>query len=125
MNRLAVSISILTVMAAGCTVSVWATDKVTSDMTQQIELTELAYENGDKESCVQHAEQLYEIWDSVLDHRILINDLGHALEITATIAEIRSFAQAQNEELYATCDRAQALIKMFRDMEIPTLWQIL
>ena len=125
MNRLAVSISILAVMAAGSAASVWATDKVASDMTKQISLAEQTFVSGDKEACVAHAERLSEIWDGVLKYTILITDAGHALEITSSIAEIRSFAEAQDEELYAACDRAQAQIAMFRDMQMPTLWKIL
>ncbi|MBE6901954.1 MAG: DUF4363 family protein [Ruminococcaceae bacterium] len=125
MNRLAVSIAILSVMAAGCGVSVWATDKVAADMMEQVELTEKAFTDGDTAACTAHAEQLDGIWDGVMKYSILITDLGHALEITSSIAEIRSFAEEQNDELYAACDRAQAQISMFREMQMPTLWKIL
>ena len=125
MNRLAVSIAILSVMAAGSTATVWAVDKVASDMTQQISLTERAFVSGDSAACVAHAERLHEIWDGVLKYTILITDAGHALEITSSIAEIRSFAEEGDSELYAACDRAQAQIAMYRDMQMPTLWKIL
>lgn len=125
MNRLAVSITILSVMAAGCGVSVWATDKVASDMLHQVELTELAFTKGDTELSVAAAEKLNDIWDNVLYYSILISDLGHALEITSSIAEVKSFATEANDELYAACDRAQAQIELFREMQMPTLWKIL
>ncbi len=125
MNRLAVSIGILAVMAAGCTVSVYASNKVAADMMKQVELTEQAFVTGDISTCVSHADELNDIWNNVLDYSILITDLGHALEITSSIAEIRSFAEEGNDELYAACDRAQAQIRMFRDMQTPTLWKIL
>ncbi|MGN0688618.1 MAG: DUF4363 family protein [Oscillospiraceae bacterium] len=125
MNRLAVSISILAFMAVGCTVSVVAADSTASKMSQLVEQTEKAYTDGDKYACVSAARQLSDTWSSVLKYNILINDLGHALEITSSIAEIESFAQEQNEELYAACDRAQAQIKLFRDMQIPTFWKII
>lgn len=125
MNRLAVSISILAVMAVGCAASVYATNKVCADMTHAIELTEKAYTNGDKDTCIRHAKQLDDIWDSVLYYSILVNDYGHVLEITASIAEVVSFAQEQDDELYTSCDRAQALIESYREMQIPTLWKIL
>ena len=118
MNRLAVSISILAVMAAGSAASVWATDKVASDMTKQISLAEQTFVSGDKEACVAHAERLSEIWDGVLKYTILITDAGHALEIIRWLSGLQ-------EELYAACDRAQAQIRMFRDMQLPTLWKIL
>ena len=125
MNRLAVSISILAFMSVGCTVSVVAADSTASRMSQLVEQTEKAYTDGDKDACVSAARQLSDTWSSVLKYNILINDLGHALEITSSIAEIESFAQEQNEELYAACDRAQAQIKLFRDMQIPTFWKII
>lgn len=125
MNRLAVSIGILAGMTAGCTASVVVTDRVAYRMSEQIEIVEAAYENGDKERCTDAAEELWNIWDSVMHYSILINDLGHAVEITSSLAEVLSFAEEQNEELYASCDRAQAQIDMFREMQLPTLWKIL
>ena len=56
---------------------------------------------------------------------MLINDLGHSLEITSAIAQVYSFAQEGNEELYSACDCAQALIELFRDKQTPTFWKIL
>ena len=60
-----------------------------------------------------------------MDRAILVNDLGHAIEITSSVAEIYSFAQEENEELYAACDRAEAQIEMFKSMQVPTIWKIL
>lgn len=125
MNRLAVSISILSVMAVGCGASVFATDRLTAEMSKQIEAVEYAFENNDKGTCVYAAEKLDKLWDDMMKYGILIPDLGHAVEITSSVAEINSFAREMNEELYTSCDRAQAQIKMFRDMQIPTLWKIL
>ncbi len=125
MNRLAVSIGILAGMAVGCTASVIVTDRVTDLMSEKIDIIESSYESGDKERCTEAAEELWDIWDGMMHYSILINDLGHAVEITSSIAEVLSFAEEQNEELYASCDRAQAQIDMFREMQIPTLWKIL
>ena len=60
-----------------------------------------------------------------MNRAVLVNDLGHALDITSSIAEIYSFAQADNEELYAACDRAEVQIGIFKNMQLPTLWKIL
>ena len=125
MNRLAVSISILSVMAVGSGISVWATDRIAADMSRQVELTESAFTSGNIAECAAHAQQLDEMWDEMLRYTILITDLGHALEITSSIAELRSFAEDGNDDLYAACDRTQAQIELFRDMQIPTLWKIL
>ena len=125
MNRLAVSISILAVMAVGSTAAVWATDRVATDMTLHAELAERAFVSGETEQCVAHAEELSERWDSVLRFSVLITDLGHALEITSSIAELRSHAENNDEELTAACARAKAQIALFRDMQLPTLWKIL
>lgn len=125
MNRLGVSIGILSVMAAGCAVSVFATNHITDRMSQKVELVERAFVQGDKESCVAAAKELSSIWGDMVRYSILINDLGHAVEITSSIAEIQSFAEDQNEELYAACDRAQAQIDMFREMQQPTFWKII
>ena len=125
MNRLGVSIGILSVMAAGCTASVLATNHITARMTEQVDIVEQAFTAGDTERCVSAANELTHIWDDMMHYSILINDLGHAVEITSSIAEIQSFAEDENEEIYASCDRAQAQIEMFRDMQTPTFWKII
>ena len=125
MNRLAVSISILSVMAVGCTISVIATDYISDKMSDTVDKVEQAFQDGNKEKCIKAADELSDLWDDMMHYSILINDLGHAVEITSSIAEIESFAEEQNEELYASCDRAQAQIQMFKEMQMPTLWKIL
>lgn len=125
MNRLAVSVSLLAVMAVGCTASVFAVDKITEDMTDCIDLVEESFKRGEYERSTNYAKELQEMWEDMMDYSILINDLGHAVEITSSLAEIISFAEEENDEIYASCDRAQAQIEMLRDMQIPTLWKIL
>lgn len=125
MNRIITSIIILAVMSAGCFFSVGAVNSFSNKMSTKIDEVEQAYVDGDAEKCSRSAEELQEEWNGFLKYAILVNDLGHAVEITSSIAEVYSFAQEQNDELYAACDRAQAQIKMFKDMQIPTLWKIL
>lgn len=125
MNRLITSIIILAVIAAGCFYSVYLTSDFTHSMSDCIDRIERAYTNGDDRQAVKYAEQLHDQWDEILHYSILINDLGHAMEITSCIAEISSFAEAGDEELYAACDRAQAQLELFREMQTPTLWKIL
>lgn len=125
MNRLAVSISILAVMAAGCTAATLATSAITKDMSAHIDLVEESFQRGEYERSAEYAKQLQGMWQDMMYYSILINDLGHAVEITSSLAEIVSFAEDENDELYASCDRAQAQIKMLRDTQTPTLWKIL
>ncbi len=125
MNRIIISIVILGVMSVGCFASVGYVDSFTDKMCDKIDEVEQAFVEKDKERSSKAAEELQNEWNKFLDMAILVNDLGHSLEITSSIAEVYSFAQEQNEELYAACDRAQAQIKMFRDMQTPTLWKIL
>lgn len=125
MSRIIVSIVILSVMTVG---SIWAVGEVnsfTDKLSDMIDEVEKAFEEEDAEGSAKAAEALQDEWQGFLDYAILVNDLGHALEITSSIAEVYSFAQEQNEELYAACDRAQAQIKMFRDMQNPTVWKIM
>lgn len=125
MKRFIISVILLAVMTAGCIASVFAVNSVTDRLLGLISQTEQAFVEGDGEACEQCARELMRQWDSFMDFSILINDLGHALEITSSIAEIESFAQEQNEELYAACDRAEAQIEMFREMQTPSFWKIL
>ncbi len=121
MGRLIISICLLIVMSVGCFWSVFEVNRRTDELSDMVSRTEQAYQDGKKEECIAAAEELRKAWDHFVEVGILVNDLGHAVEITSSIAEISSFAQ----ELYAACDRAQAQIKLFKDMQTPTIWKIL
>lgn len=125
MKRIIISVVILLLLAVMCTWSVFAVKCKTDTLNDMIEQVEKAFESGDSEKCVKAASALEEEWQDFMSRAILVNDLGHAIEITSSIAEIYSFAQEQNEELYAACDRAEAQIAIFEKMQIPTLWKIL
>jgi len=125
MNRLIVSIILLAVMTAGCFYSVYLTAKYTNELSAYVDLVESAHTDGDKEKAAEYAAMLSDAWDGILHYGILVNDLGHATEITSCIAEIASFAEEGNDEIYAACDRAQAQLELFKEMQIPTLWKIL
>ena len=125
MNRLITSIIIFAALAAGCFYSVYLTSDFTHSMSDCIDRIEQAFNDGDDQQAVKYADDLQQEWDRILHYSILINDLGHAMEITSCIAEISSFAEAGDEEIYAACDRAQAQLELFREMQTPTLWKIL
>lgn len=125
MKRIVTAIVILCVMSVACFWSVGVVDSFTDKLFGLIEEVEDAFENGDTEKSSKAAENLQNEWTKFMDAAILVNDLGHSLEITSSIAEIYSFAQEGNEELYAACDRAAAQLEMFRSMQTPTFMKIL
>lgn len=125
MSRIIISIIILAVMSVGCFAGVGYVNSFSDKMISKIDEVEEAFDKGDMERTVSAAKELRDDWHRFLDYSILVNDLGHALEITSAIAQVYSFAQEGNEELYASCDCAQALIEVFRDTQSPTLWKIL
>ncbi len=125
MKRIVLSSVILAVMFVGCFYSVKVTCDFTDMLINQIHEIEENYEKGNNERAESGAEKLKEEWEKFVDRSILINDLGHAVEITSSIAEIQSFAEDKDDEIYASCDRAKAQIDMFRDMQVPSIWKIL
>ncbi len=125
MKRIIISAVILAVLFAGCFYSVKISCDFTDKLIEQIHEIEDSYENDDLERARNTAKKLNEEWGRFIDRSILINDLGHAVEITSSIAEIQSFAEDGDDEIYAACDRAKAQIDLFRDMQVPTLWKIL
>ena len=125
MNRFIVSVVLLTSMAAGCFYSVWLTAQHTDRLSGLIDMVEQYHTDSDDENALKYAQELKSSWDQILHYSILINDRGHAMEITSCIAEITSFAEEGDDELYAACDRAQAQLELFRQMQTPTLWKIL
>lgn len=125
MNRIIISIVLLAIMSVGCFISVAVVNDFTDKMSQTVSRVEEYFENGDEEKCIAAADELKQMWYTFMDYSILINDLGHAVEITSSVAEIGSFARENDDEIYASCDRAQAQIKMLRDTQSPTFWRIL
>lgn len=125
MNRIIISIVILAVMSVGCFAAYGYVNSFSDKMISKIDEVEEAFEKGDMERAVKAAKELRDDWHRFLDYAILVNDLGHAIEITSTVEQVYSFAQESNEELYASCDCAQALIELFREMQAPTIWKIL
>lgn len=125
MKRIITSIVILALLAAISFWSVFEVNRFADGFLSKIDEIEDAFENGDIEKSGEHARELSDNWNRFMEYAVLVNDLGHALEITSSIAEIYSFAQEGNEELYAACDRASAQLEMFKDMQNPTFWKIL
>lgn len=125
MNRIIISIVILIIMAACCFWTVGIVDSFSDKLINKIDEVEQAFIAQDTERSAKAAGELRDEWHRFMDYAILVNDLGHALEITSAIAQVYSFAQEGNEELYAACDCAQSLIEVFRDMQTPTFWKIL
>ena len=125
MKRIIISIVILAIITGLSIWSVIAVNAKTDSLLNKINETEKAFEDEDTEKCVQTAQELQDEWEEFMNRAVLVNDLGHALDITSSVAEILSFAQAENEELYASCDRAEVQVEMFRNMQKPTLWKIL
>ena len=125
MKRIVTSIVILALLTGLCVWSVFTVHSKTDSLLDKIHAVEKAFEDKDSENCIKLADELQEEWKDFMDRSILINDLGHALDITSSIAEIRSFAEADNEELYASCDRAEVQIEIFKNLQLPTLWKIL
>lgn len=125
MNRLAVSVGILiglTTMSVG---SIVLTDMFTDRMYKLVDEVEDAYERGDKQNCIEISEELNELWQDFMDFSLLLNDMGQAIEITSCVSEICSFAEEENDEIYAVCDKAQAQIELLRDTQFPTIWRVL
>lgn len=125
MKRIITSIIILALLSGLCCWSVISVSRKTGSLTDKIHEVEKAFENDESEKCVKIAEELQDEWEDFMDRAVLVNDLGHALDITSSIAEIYSFAQADNEELYAACDRAEVQIEIFKNLQLPTFWKVL
>lgn len=125
MNRIITSVIILAAMCVICFSMVGVVDRFADGLLARIDEVEKAYGEGDIARSAEAAKQLRDDWHKFLDYSLLVNDLGHALEITSAVAQVYSFAQDGNEELYSACDNAQALIEVFRDTQTPTFWKIL
>lgn len=126
MKRIVISIVILSLIAVLCCWSVFEATRKTDGFVEKVGEVEKAYQNGEFEAAIEVAGELRSDWEQFMNRSVLINDLGHAVEITTSIADIYSFAQSENEEeVYAACDRAEVQLGIFKAMQLPTVWKIL
>lgn len=126
MKRIVLSIVIIAVIALLCCWSVFEVNCKTDGFLRKVHSVENAYQNGDTDAAAEVAEELQNEWRTFMNKSVLINDLGHAVEITTSIADIYSFALSENEEeVYAACDRAEAQLDIFKTTQMPTIWKIL
>lgn len=126
MKRIVLSIVIIAVIALLCCWSVFEVNRKTDGFLGKVHSVENAYQNGDTDAAAEVAEELQNDWEEFMNKSVLINDLGHAVEITTSIADIYSFALSENEEeVYAACDRAEAQLGIFKTTQMPTIWKIL
>ncbi len=100
MNRIIISIVILGVMSVCCFMSVGYVDSFTDMLCDKINEVEKAFEEQDKERSSKAAEELLNEWNDFLDMAILVNDLGHSLEITSSGADkdVPRYADADSVE---------------------------
>lgn len=125
MKRIIISVVILALLAGMSVWSVVAVENKTQSLTDKIHEIEKAYENGDSKKCTKTAKALRDEWEAFIDRSVLINDLSYALDITSSISEIYSYAQANSDDIYAVCDKAEVQIAIFKTMQLPTFWKIL
>lgn len=126
MKRIVLSIVILGAIALLCCWSVFEVKCKTEGFLEKVNSVETAYQNGDTDAAIEVADKLQTEWKAFMDRSVLVNDLGHAVEITTSIADIYSFALSENEEeVYAACDRAEVQLGIFKTTQMPTLWKIL
>lgn len=126
MKRIVISIVILSLLAVLCCWAVFEVNFKSDGFLDKVHTVENAYQNDDSETAIEVAEKLQNDWKAFMNNSILVNDLGHAVEITTSIADIYSFALSENEEeVYAACDRAEAQLEIFKITQMPTLWKIL
>lgn len=112
-------------MVAGCIGSLVWTNSFTEKIIEMTNEVEQAFTDNDTETAIRVAKELRDEWDKFLNFSIFANDLGHTIELTSAISDVYAYAQENNEELYASCDRVEAQIKLFKDMQTPTIWKIL
>lgn len=125
MRRIVLSIVILGAIALLCCWSVFEVKCKTEGFLEKVNSVEAAYQNGDTKAAIEAADKLQTEWKAFMDRSVLVNDLGHAVEITTSIADIYSFVLSENEEVYAACDRAEVQLGIFKTTQMPTLWKIL
>lgn len=126
MKRIILSIVILSLIAVLCCWSVIEVTCKTDGFIEKVNSVEAAYQNGDTDAAIEVAGKLQDDWEVFMNKSVLINDLGHAVEITTSIADIYSFALSENEEeVYAACDRAEVQLGIFKTMQLPAFWKIL
>ena len=125
MKRMPLCIIIICVFVFLGLISSLCVEKTTSSMSESIAEIEQAYEDGDAGKMTVSADALQKCWENFTSIQIFTSDPERALEITASVARISSFAKTLHEDLLSECSAAKSLIESYRNEQQPTILNIL
>lgn len=112
-------------MLALCIFALLALKSEVYELIDKVDKIAESYNNDDKETAAKLAEELDSHWSEFTHSSILINDLGHAVEISASLSGIAAYAELEDDELISKCVTAKNLLELFYTTQVPTIFNIL
>lgn len=64
-------------------------------------------------------------WDRFNSHRLFIIDTQHIMELTSTIARVKSLIRTEDDDVIVECETAIRLLDLYKDKQAITFYNIL
>jgi len=124
MKRVILCVIILAALCALAAGSYFYIVDTTTRLLNKVELVGRSFAEGDYQTALGTAEDAYEIWSNFRKNRYLIIDRDNVAEITASLARIKSLANARSEEVVTECSVAAALLDQYTEKQKPNGYNV-
>lgn len=126
MKRLFVAIILLFIVAGLCTFEFTLNTKESQHASEYLKTAQQQMTDGNKKDAIKTMKKLRELWESNVESMLIFISHDKPDEICENIAVAESYLKSgELPEFYAECKRIENELEHFRDLEIPTINNIL
>lgn len=126
MKRLFVAIILLFIVAGLCTFEFMLNTKESQHASEYLKTAQQQMTDGNKKDAIKTMKKLRELWESNVESMLIFISHDKPDEICENIAVAESYLKSgELPEFYAECKRIENELEHFRDLEIPTINNIL
>ena len=126
MKRLFIAIILLFIVAGLCTFEFTLNTKESQHASEYLKTAQQQMVDGNEKEAIQTMKKLKELWESNVESMLIFISHEKPDEICENIAVAESYLKSgEHPEFYAECKRIENELEHFRDLEIPTINNIL
>lgn len=126
MKRLIIAIILLLITAGLCSFEFILNTKESENAAEYLALAQEQANSGDKSNALKTMEKLIKLWESKVESMLIFISHEKPDEIGESLAVAESYLKSEDfPEFYAECKRIENKLEHFRNLEIPTVNNIL
>ncbi len=115
MKRIVICLFITAVLIIMGAASLCYTDSVTREAADTIDSVAASFEQGDFAQAKSLTMRLSQNWENFIENHPFLIDEEHIMEITVSIARIKSLAEEESEDLPEECAVTRELVQLYRE----------